>query len=73
MTVLFYPSRIIFGIQWWVNISRVAFYNNSRALSLISSQLGDYHRTRISECNFTNHRILEDRDEQRDDSEYSMQ
>ena len=67
MIVQFYPSstRIIFGIQWWVNISRVAFYNNSRALSLISSQLGDYHRTRISECNFTNHRILEDRDEQR--------
>ena len=65
MIVQFYPSRIIFGIQWLVNISRVAFYNNSRALSLISSQLGGYHRTRISECNFTNHRILEDRDEQR--------
>ena len=64
--ISFKPLSISYVL--WINISHVTFYNNSRALSVISMlimQPTGVHWIIISECNFTNHRILEDRSQQR--------
>ena len=60
--------RILFGTydEFCINISRVTFYNNSRALNAISILTTPLTGViKISECNFTNHRILEDGSQQR--------
>ena len=54
---VFYYSTCIF--HWWTDISQVAFYNNSRALHLHFPPSNINHKTKISECNFTNSRIPE--------------